>query len=83
MNRLEKIKKIRNKLSIGEYSLGSWIQIPNASIAEIMGSANYDWVAVDLEHGSISVEILPDLFRAIELEELTFSKTCTIKCKRL
>ena len=67
MNRLDAIKKIRNKLNIGEYSLGSWIQIPNASIAEIMGSADYDWVAVDLEHGSISTEILPDLFRAIEL----------------
>ena len=26
----------------------------NASIAEIMGNAGYDWVVVDQEHGSIS-----------------------------
>ncbi|SVD49475.1 uncharacterized protein METZ01_LOCUS402329, partial [marine metagenome] len=32
-----------------------------------MGQAGYDWVAVDMEHGSVSVDHLPDLFRAIEL----------------
>lgn len=43
------------------------MQIPHASVAEIMGGAGYDWVAVDLEHGSVSVHQLPDLFRALEL----------------
>ena len=32
-----------------------------------MGQAGYDWVAVDLEHGSISAQQLPDLFRALEV----------------
>jgi len=67
MNRLEKNQFIRNKLRTGKATVGSWIQIPNASVAEIMGTAGYDWVAVDLEHGSINTEILPDLFRALEL----------------
>ncbi len=67
MNRLEKINFIRKKLNDGNYSIGSWIQIPHSSIAEIIGNAGYDWVAVDLEHGSISVDQLPDLFRALEL----------------
>lgn len=43
------------------------MQIPHPSVAEIMGQAGYDWVAVDLEHGSIGVHQLPDLFRALEL----------------
>ena len=67
MDRLNKIKSIRDKLSKGDYSIGSWLQIPNASIAEIMGQAGYDWVAVDMEHGTISPHQLPDLFRALEL----------------
>ena len=67
MNRLQLIEEIRQKLSSGIYSLGSWMQIPNSSIAEIMGQSEYDWVAVDLEHGSISVNQLPDIFRALEL----------------
>ncbi len=67
MDRLKKIKVIRQKLAKGGHSIGSWIQIPHASIAEIMGHAGYDWVAVDMEHGSISVNQLPDIFRALEL----------------
>ena len=65
--RLEKIKIIREKLQNGKTSIGTWQQIPHASISEILGQAGYDWVAMDMEHGSISVDQLPDLFRAIEL----------------
>jgi len=67
MNRLLKIQHIRQALQGNHASVGSWIQIPHASIAEIMGQAGYDWVAVDLEHGAVSVHQLPDLFRALEL----------------
>lgn len=67
MNRLQVIEEIRHKLSSGICSIGSWMQIPNSSVAEIMGQSGYDWVAVDLEHGSISVNQLPDIFRALEL----------------
>jgi 2-dehydro-3-deoxyglucarate aldolase len=58
---------IRKKLENNQVSIGTWQQIPHASISEIMGNAGYDWVAVDMEHGSVSVDQLPDLFRAIEL----------------
>ena len=67
MNRLEAIVAIRKKLKDGRCSVGSWMQIPHSSIAEIMGQAGYDWVAIDLEHGAVSVHQLPDLFRALEL----------------
>jgi 2-dehydro-3-deoxyglucarate aldolase len=43
------------------------MQIPDASVAEIMGQAGYDWVAVDMEHGPVSAHQLPDVFRALEL----------------
>lgn len=69
MNRQNQIKKIREKLRRGGHSIGSWMQLPHPSIAEIMGQAGYDWVAIDLEHGSIAVNQLPDLFRALELGE--------------
>ncbi len=67
MNRPANIQKLRERLRNGGRSIGSWMQIPNSSVAEIMGQAGYDWVAVDLEHGTISVHQLPDLFRALEL----------------
>ena len=69
MNRISAISAIREKLSGGGVSVGSWLQIPHPSIAEIMGQSDYDWVAVDMEHGAISSHQLPDLFRALELGE--------------
>lgn len=67
MNRLASIQAIRAKLRSGGHSIGSWMQIPHSSIAEIMGQAGYDWIAVDMEHGAVAVHQLPDLFRALEL----------------
>jgi 2-dehydro-3-deoxyglucarate aldolase len=64
---MEVINNIRNTLRNGECTIGSWMQIPHSTIAEIIGQSGYDWVAIDLEHGSIGVQQLPDLFRALEL----------------
>lgn len=67
MDRLKSITSIRRKLQDNEPSVGSWIQIPSSAVAEIMGQSGFDWVAIDIEHGSISIHLLPDLFRALEL----------------
>lgn len=67
MDRIAKVRDIRARLRAGQPSVGSWMQIPHASIAEILGDAGYDWVAADLEHGAITLADLPDLFRALEL----------------
>lgn len=67
MNRIEKINSIRLTLLNGYVSIGSWMQLSDPSVAEIMGQAGYDWIAIDLEHGSITISQLPDLFRALEL----------------
>ncbi len=69
MDRLSKIKHVRTKLKSKQVSIGSWMQIPNSSLAEIMGDAGYDWVAVDLEHGGINHSQLADLFRALEMKQ--------------
>jgi 2-dehydro-3-deoxyglucarate aldolase len=67
MNRLIAIQQLRSRLQNGGRSIGSWMQLPCASVAEIMGQAGYDWVAVDMEHGAVSHHQLPNLFRALEL----------------
>lgn len=65
-DRVNAIKKLRQCLQKNEVTVGSWMQLPDSSVAEIMGEAGYDWIAVDLEHGSMSVDQLPDIFRALE-----------------
>jgi 2-dehydro-3-deoxyglucarate aldolase len=62
------------------------MQIPHPSIAEIMGQAGYDWVAVDMEHGAVAVNQLPDLFRALELGNtlplVRVAQGCPKDCKQ-
>ena len=36
-------------------------------ISEILGLSNYDWARFEIEQGAISVVLLPELFRDIEL----------------
>jgi len=70
-----KITEIKEKLNNGQPTIGSWMQLSNTSVAEIMGNAGYDWVALDLEHGKFSWEQIPDLFGALELgETLPFAR---------
>ncbi len=61
------IDKLRRKLKNNETSIGAWQQIGSSEISEILSSSNVDWVAIDMEHGCISNSNLPNLFRAIEL----------------
>ena len=87
MDRLIKIKQVRQNLLSGGSSIGSWMQIPHPSIAEIMGQAGYDWIAIDMEHGAISHSQLPDLFRALEiggtLPLVRLSDGATKECKQV
>tara|TARA_B100001121_G_C18297731_1_gene438264 strand:+ start:33 stop:212 length:180 start_codon:yes stop_codon:yes gene_type:complete len=50
--RFQKINVTRKKLQNHQISIGTWPHIPSASISEIFDYAGYDWVAVDMEHGS-------------------------------
>lgn len=58
---------IKEKLKSGNFTIGSWMQIPDSSIAEILGNAGFDWIALDLEHGAFGLHNLPDIFRAIRI----------------
>jgi 2-dehydro-3-deoxyglucarate aldolase len=45
---------------------GSWIQIPNVFTAEIMAKSGFDWLAIDLEHGLIDLEMAFKLIQIID-----------------
>lgn len=59
-------KNIRAKLHRGEPSIGTWLQLPCPDSAEIIARMGYEWAAVDMEHGSFTRAMLPDMFRALE-----------------
>ena len=56
---------LRQDLAKGQYSLGSWLQIPSVVSAGIMAQNKFDWIVVDQEHGSISGSELQGMCQAI------------------
>ena len=82
----DSIEILRKKLKNNEPSIGTWQQIPHSSISEILGNAGYEWVAIDLEHGSISISQLPDLIRSIELANsipiARIAEPTSLQCKQ-
>tara|TARA_B100000767_G_scaffold273701_2_gene304632 strand:- start:777 stop:1529 length:753 start_codon:yes stop_codon:yes gene_type:complete len=60
-NNFIKINQIRKKLKTNKPSFGTWMQIPHADIAKILTNNNFDWIALDLEHGSGSINDIPKL----------------------
>ena len=60
------VNNLRAKLLNNELSIGTWIQIGHPAIAEILAKVGYQWICVDLEHGSIVIESLANLMQVIE-----------------
>lgn len=60
------LDEIRAQLAADKPTVGTWLQLPSADVAELMARAGYDWVAVDMEHGSFGRTGLPDVIRAIQ-----------------
>jgi len=47
-------------------SIGSWVTIGNETVAEIIASAGYDWVVIDMEHSTMSVGDVGRLVRVVD-----------------
>ncbi len=58
---------LKEKLKSKALALGSWITMGHPAIAEILARAGFDWLVVDLEHSTISVEQAGELIRVIDL----------------
>lgn len=59
--------KLKERLEKGAITIGSWITLPNPGIAEIFAKAGFDWLVVDLEHSTISMQQAGELIRTIDL----------------
>ena len=40
---------LKKKLIKNELTIGSWVMIGNSTSVEVMASAGFDWLAIDLE----------------------------------
>lgn len=58
---------LKQKLKNRELTFGSWMNIGNPFIAEIMVQAGFDWIVIDMEHTAITFENQQHLIQVIEL----------------
>lgn len=52
---------LKEKLVNREFTLGSWLTIPNRAIVEVMGLTKIDWIVIDIEHSPISIDQVCEL----------------------
>ncbi|MDE2842568.1 MAG: aldolase/citrate lyase family protein [Chloroflexota bacterium] len=58
---------LKQKLDAGKAVFGVMITFPSAPVVEMLGALGFDWVLIDNEHGSITVDNSEDMVRAAEL----------------
>ena len=62
---------LKDMLKRGRPAIGTWITLAHPALAEMAAKAGFDWVAVDLEHSSITLRECEDLIRTIDLAGAT------------
>lgn len=61
---------LKQKLKSNKLTLGTWITIGHPSIVEILATAGFEWMVVDLEHSPISIETAQTLFTCIQANNM-------------
>lgn len=63
--------RLKAKLRRGEPAAGVSIMIPSPQVVEMIGLLGFDWVLLDCEHGTISLESLELMTMAAEVAGIT------------
>ncbi len=58
---------LKRKLQDGQAVFGVMLTFPSAPVVEMLGGLGFDWILLDNEHGSVTVDNSEDLIRAAEL----------------
>ncbi len=61
------MSSLKDKFQQRELTIGSWLTFSDPSVAEIMATAGFDWLAIDMEHSGLSLNQLQELIRTIDL----------------
>lgn len=57
---------LKSKLHKHELSVGSWLTIPHQAVIEILATAGFEWLVIDMEHSPISIETTMNLIGHIQ-----------------
>jgi 4-hydroxy-2-oxoheptanedioate aldolase len=63
--------QMKAKIQAGEPALGVSVMIPSPQVVEMAGRMGFDWVLIDCEHGTISLETVELMVMAAEASGIT------------
>lgn len=58
---------LRDQVGSGRPAIGSWIQLGDEALTEILASGPFDWLCIDLEHTTISIDQAGKIIRVADL----------------
>ncbi len=58
---------LREKLDGGRVTIGSWIQLGEEALTEMLATGPFDWLCIDLEHTTISIAQAGKVIRIADL----------------
>ncbi len=58
---------LRNQIDNGTATVGSWVQLGDESLVEMMATGPFDWLCVDLEHTTIGIDRCGRVIRVSDL----------------
>lgn len=61
---------LKQKLKNNKLTLGSWVTIGHPAVIEIMASAGFEWLVIDIEHTSIDLTMVHTLIATIQAQGL-------------
>lgn len=62
--------KLKSKLLSSDLTIGSWLTIPHMAVVEILSSAGFEWLTIDIEHSAIDVETTQNLIAQIQANKM-------------
>ena len=58
--------QLKTKLAQSEITIGSWITLGHTAIAEIMASAGFDWLVLDMEHSVLELNEVQTIIQVLD-----------------
>lgn len=60
---------LKAKLNRSELTIGSWVTLGHPSIAEIMASAGFDWLVLDMEHSVLELSEVQAIIQVLDAKQ--------------
>ena len=57
---------LKRKLENNKLTIGSWVTIGHPVVVEVMASAGFEWLVIDMEHTSIDLETAHNLIATVQ-----------------